>query len=767
MPRNLSIVLLILLAAITGWFVTALSDVRFDYDFEKFLAADDPETQFFYKYREMFDSDNDFLLVGLSNEAGIFQQDFLSQVARLTDSLKTIRYVQMVNSPTNAQQLIFDPLLGTPIQRPWLRYNHPENYSRDSARIYQQPELNGTLFSPNGKAVCIFVKTDNYISKAAADALSTDIDRVMSGFDFEEVHITGRATAQAYYVNLLQREFILFISIALVLITIFLTIAFRSFWGVWVPLLVVLLAVIWTVGLLARLDHPLGIMLNVLPVIVFVVGISDVVHLVTRYFEELRNDQPKLKALITSFKEVGMATFLTSVTTGIGFLTLLTSNVEPIREFGVYTAMGIFLAFILAYTLLPAVLVLSRRPAAVDHSTNRTFWDVRLRRLFRYVMNHRKSILLGSLLVFGLSFWGSLQIESNNYLLEDLRDSDPLKQQFFFMEEHFGGVRPFEMSVEVVHPEKTVYDLEVLREIEQMSTYLDTAYHVGAQISVIHVVKSLNQAAHNGRINYYKLPDTEAQMQQLLPRLKTAEKTGMQQAIVNENARHTRIAGRIADDGSNVIAVKDEALHAFANNTLQPEYIRYRLTGTPMLIDLNNEALSTNMIYGLLIAFGVIALIMGLLFRSLKMVILTLIPNMLPVLMIAGIMGWAGIPLKVSTSIIFTIAFGIAVDDTIHFMSKLKLELLKGRSMIYAIKRTFLSTGKAIVVTSIILCGGFITLIGSGFLGTYYIGLLISMMLLFAVLADLVLLPALLVFFYPEYVQVKFAGKRKGNELTV
>jgi len=181
---------------------------------------------------------------------------------------------------------------------------------------------------------------------------------------------------------------------------------------------------------------------------------------------------------------------------------------------------------------------------------------------------------------------------------------------------------------------------------------------------------------------------------------------------------------------------------------IDPDLLQYKITGTSQLIDLNNSYLSKSMIFGLLIAFGVIALIMGILFRSVRIIIIALIPNMLPLLMIGALMGFTGIPLKVSTSIIFTIAFGIAVDDTIHFMSKLKLELAKGKSMLYALKRTYLSTGKAIIVTSIILCGGFVTLIFSGFLGTFYIGVLISLTLLFAVVADLTILPVMLIFFY-------------------
>lgn len=748
MARKLAIATLLLLVAASVYFITGLGDMRFDYDFEKFFPQDDPETQFFLDYRETFGSDNDFVLVGLYNETGIFQEPFLRKVNRLTDSLKTVRYVTDVQSPTNVQQLRFDPLFGTPIQRPYLRYDQPNFYQKDSLRIYQQPELLGTLFAADGKAVCLFIKTENYISKTAADTLSMDLDRVMSSFVFDEVHVAGRAPGQAYYVELLQNEFILFISLSILLIATFLVVAFRSFWGVWVPLIVVLMAVIWTVGLLARTGHPLGIMLNVLPVIVFVVGVSDVVHLVTRYFEELRKQKPKMLALKTAFREVGLATFLTSLTTGIGFLTLLTSGIEPINEFGVYTAIGIFLAFLLAFSLLPAVLTLSKIPKAVDHPTNRLFWEARLRRLLRFVLRKKEAVLVGSLVVFAVSIGGALMMQSNNFLLEDLRESDPLKQNFRFLERHFGGVRPFEMHLTVSDEDKTIWDFEVLRELETLSHYLDTTYGVGAQISVLTVIKNLNQAEHNGRISHYKLPENERSLKKLLKKVEAADRSGLLRAVASEDGRYARIGGRIADMGNIAVTKKDEALADFFEASIDTSLLKYKLTGTSVLIDLNNEALSTNMVFGLLIAFGVIALIMGILFKSLRMVLLTLIPNMLPLVMIAGIMGYAGIPLKVSTSIIFTIAFGIAVDDTIHFMSKLKLELMKGKSMVYAIKRTFLSTGKAIVVTSIILCAGFILLIFSNFLGTYYIGLLISMMLLFAVLSDLLLLPVLLIFFH-------------------
>jgi uncharacterized protein len=756
MPRKIAVLVLFLLAHTTAYFVAGFSKLYFDYDFEKFFPQDDPETQYFNEYRKTFDSDNDFVLVALLNEKGIFQEEFLNKVATLTDSLKNARYVTLVSSPTNIKQLTFDPIFGAPLEKPWLRYKNPDTYNTDSLRIYRQPELNGTFFSPKGKAICILLKTENYIGKTQCDELSADLDRILAQFTFDEVHVAGRSTGQAYYVKLLEREFIIFVSISMVLIVLFLIIAFRSAWGVWVPLLVVMMAVVWTVGVLARLDKPLGIMLNILPVIIFVVGVSDVVHLITRYFEELRQQKPKMLALKVAFKEVGMATFLTSLTTGIGFLTLLTANIRPIVEFGTYTAIGVLLAFVLAFTLLPAVLILAPVPKAVNHPANLVFWNRHLRNYFRFTLANRTAILVAGGAVLAVSLIGVSMVRSDNFLLEDLRESDPLKQQFYFLEEHFGGVRPFEMAVDVVDPHKTVWNLKVLEELEEVSDYLEKDYGVGSQMSVVNIIKSLNQAQHNGNITYYRLPDNEDELQFLQTKLERVQKTGVLKAFVTEDGKKVRFSGRIADSGNVAVTALNHQLDSFMVARIDPELLQYKITGTSQLIDLNNSYLSKSMIYGLLIAFGVIALIMGILFRSTRIIIIALIPNILPLLMIGALMGFANIPLKVSTSIIFTIAFGIAVDDTIHFMSKLKLELAKGKSMLYALKRTYLSTGKAIIVTSIILCGGFITLIFSGFLGTFYIGVLISLTLLFAVVADLTILPVMLIFFYGN-------RRNKGN----
>lgn len=219
-------------------------------------------------------------------------------------------------------------------------------------------------------------------------------------------------------------------------------------------------------------------------------------------------------------------------------------------------------------------------------------------------------------------------------------------------------------------------------------------------------------------------------------------KKGKFKNIITSDGLRARITGRMKDVGS----LKTEILNQKFNATIQSDLIDYRLTGSPGLIDKNNSLLSVNMLEGLLIAFVAIALLMGLLYKSFRMVLVAIIPNILPLLIIGACIGFSGIGLKISTSIVFTIAFGIAVDDTIHFMSKLKIELGKGKSLLYAMKRTFISTGKAIIITSFILVAGFGVLMISMFNGTFYIGILISITLFIAVLSDLLLIPVLLIY---------------------
>lgn len=745
--RRIARRVLIALVILSGLNIWLAANLGFDYDFENFFPQNDPDTDFFKEFRSHFESDNDFLIVGLHNDEGVFDPAFLEKADSLARVIDKVLHIDTVISPTRMKVTTRDPLMGMVFERPLLRIDNPEGLKKDSARIWQEGFMLGNLFSENGKALAFQIKHKNYLSKQACDTLSMAMQEVVLNAGFDNAHVIGRAIGQGYYVDVMKRELMIFVSLGIWLITLFLWISFRSFWGIWVPITVVLLSVVWILGFMKITGKEIDLMLIVLPTIIFVVGMSDVVHVLTKYYDELRAGRPKYEALKVSFKEIGLATFLTSLTTSIGFLTLLTSSIRPISEFGVYTAAGVFIAFLLAYTLLPAVLILSKAPAVSGERLKKVFWTRQLHRSLAFTIRNRKRILAVSVAVIAICLYGMSRIEVNNFILEDLREGDKLKKEFVYFEENFSGARPFEMAI-LLNDSARIFDREVLVAIDSIDGFLEREYGVGSLFSPARFVKLGYKQLNGGSNRFYKIPGSQAEIDRMAEMAERFDRDSLMSLYIAPEEGIARVSGKVGDYGAQHFYAKNDALEAFVNEHLPDKPFDIRVTGTANLIDLNNKTLAVDMTAGLLIAFLVVALIVGIMFKRLKMVIICLIPNFLPLLMIAGFMGFNGIDLKVSTSIIFTIAFGIAVDDTIHFMTKLRLELAKGRSMLYALKRTYITTGKAIIVTSIILCGGFLTLILSNFLGTFYIGLLISMTLLFAVLADLFLLPVLIMLFY-------------------
>jgi hypothetical protein len=367
--------------------------------------------------------------------------------------------------------------------------------------------------------------------------------------------------------------------------------------------------------------------------------------------------------------------------------------------------------------------------------------------MFIWLMHNRKSIVIVTLIISAVSIWGISKIEVNNYILEDLKTEDPLKQEFDFFGKKFSGARPFELAIELKEGVEPL-DQEVLFQLDKLEKYLVNEYGVGNIFSACGMVKNAHRTWMGGNEEYNSIPQDTVLLSQLNRLLDRPQLKELKSALISEERGLLRVTGKIDDLGSKIFKEKDAALYRWFEKEMPDAKFDIHVTGTAFLIDLNNKTLSSDMMSGLFIAFLLISLIAGLMFRSLIIIPIALIPNILPLIMIGGIMGLMGMDMKVSTSIIFTIAFGIAVDDTIHFLTNLRLQLRQGKSMIYALKRTYISTGKAIILTTLILCGGFLTLVVSDFLSTFYLGLLISLTLFFAVLADLLILPLLLLWFY-------------------
>lgn len=731
--------------AITSWLGYRVLDVRFDYDFEKFFP-DDEETAFFMDFREKFRSENDFLLIAIERKKGIFDKQFLQEVDSLTHRLEKIRNVEAVLSITNQSEVFVYPT-GMTSERPYFDPDHFDPV-QDSLRLFKNQELVNTLVSEHGGSLCIFLKHTDYLSKKKSDQLVVDVNKVMDDFSFEKVRIGGRTLQQKYYIDKMMVEMILFMGLSATMIIIFLAFAFRSLWGVLIPQVVIVSSMIWVVGGMGIFDTPINIILTVLPTIMFVVSMSDVIHLSSRYLDALRVNPNVYEAIKTAVREVGLATLLTSVTTAIGFFSLYFVRIGPIQSFGIVMGCGVLIAFVLTFLMLPIMFSFFPGPAYVRKKQKEHAWKPFLQRMFVLIMHHRKWIFILTGVITVVSLGGAMMIKTDNYLLDDMRASESLKQDFNFLDKEYGGVRPFELVITCKDTNLNVWSPEVLTELDAVETYLRDEYGVNIKSSLVLALKVANRSSHSGKAEYFALPESNKKIRSFRRNLRMVEQGDFLKSIVDSTEQITHISGNLPDIGNVAVTAKNKKLMPFLRKHDLGGKIEYALTGTSHLVDKNLEYLAVSLIKGLVVSILIVALIIGLIYRSFVILLITMVVNLVPLLFIAGVMGYFGIELKTSSAIIYTIAFGIAVDDTIHFLGKFKYELMKGKGRLYALKRSYLTTGKAMILTTLILCAGFLMLVFSSFLGTFYLGLLMCITLLVALVADITLLPVLLLVFY-------------------
>lgn len=739
-------ILTVIIAAVTIFLCIGLFKLRFDYDFEKFYPKEDSDTAFFEEYRKKFNSDNDYLLIAIERKAGIFDEQFLKQVDKFSKDLETAPYVEMVAGITNQDHFYLLPG-GMYSKQPIIHFDSLQ-LEQDSIRLFNAPEYVNTMVAKNGTSICLFVKHQDYLSKAKCDELIRGIEKVKGNYNFENVRLAGRAIGQAFYIEKMNFELILFAALSGLLTAIFLFFTFRNIWGVAIPMIILASTVFWTMGIMGWDGTPINILLTTLPTVLFIVSISDVVHLVSRYLDAQRAGQTSDDAIKVSLKEVGFATFLTSITTTIGFFCLLFVNLQPIQSFGFNLGFGVMIAFILAVLMLPVLVHYFPAKVRPKDAENNVKWVKFMSNLWIFVFKHKKSIVIGTLLICVISTYGVMQIKANNYFMDDMKKTEPLKMDFNYFDEHYGGIRPFEMAVILKDTSASFWDPEVLDLMDKVEAFLEEDYQVEIKQSLVQMLKVANKASYAGQPEYYVLPESPSKIKQFKRLLTSGPSKEIIRSVMDSTGTVTRISGGIGDIGNVEASKRTERLNTFLSTLDNPNLLEFKITGSSYLMDKNMNYLATSLTKGIISSILLVGLIMGLVFRSVRMAILSVIPNMIPILMVAAVMGYCGIPLRTSTAIIFTIAFGIAVDDTIHLLGKFKHQLDEGKSKLYALKRAYMVTGKAMIITTIILCSGFLLLMFSSFQGTFFLGLLLCLTLLFAIIFDLLLVPILIVYFY-------------------
>lgn len=709
---------------------------QFNYDFEQFFPQDNEDLEFYQQYRKDFENDNDYLLIALENPNGpLLKADFLEKSLEVQQQIEALNQVDTVLSILTLRQ----PIIGVFGVR-WQKILEWDEAGEVKTFEDDLENYSSNLISKDGKALLLWIKNSQNISKEDGDLLYQDITKVLEEHQITPKAVAGKIQAQGDFINLMQQEFGMFFSFSLLLIIAMLWLIFRAFWAVWIPLLILILGTLWSFASMLYFGKPLDVMSTMQPTIFLIVGLSALIHFITHFISKINAGVPKDQAIQQVFSELLMPVWLTIITTSLGFISLYFTSIPALKSFGLSTGIGIILMFLAVILISPGLLYLisiKQRKKALQ------FISISfLQSCLGFLISNRKLVLVSFTIISLSGLYLGSKNEINGYLLDNLPQNHPILLDFQYFDEQFGGSNPLELFLETGGEGSSLLDYEVLQEIYKIEIKLSELTGSSHFASPLTLVKSLNQAQNQGNPKAFSLP-TPGQYKRLEKYLsRDLGELGIK--VISKNREMGRISSRAPDLGTLKMSQIRKDLNDFVSQEINQDLIQVRWTGTAFLIDKGHESVTYQMAKGLGFAFLVVGIIAGILFKSWRISFILLIPNVIPLIWMLGLMYLLGIEFKLTTAILFTVAFGIAVDDSIHFMTRLRFELGKGSSLVYSIKRTFLETGRAIILTSLILVLGFGLLIFSQFGVTHYTGLLIAAALIFALLADLFLLPLLL-----------------------
>ncbi len=739
----------IIIVLITLLCLIPLRSLRFDFNIEKLFPAGDPELSFFQEFQQQFNSqiDDEFIFIGLRNEKGIFQKDFLTRTDSLTQYISRQPHILKVYSLVTAHQFYF---IGNEVNaRPLIHSYDSSKYYQDSIDLFGAKEFRNLLISKDGRSIAIAAFNERFLSNKQKDSILDGLNNRIKDLGFDESHITAKIRVERIYEKEIEKNLKKYLLLSLGLICLALYILFRSLQTILLPLLIIVVSIMWTMALMALTGHSLDIISSLMPPILATICMSDVIHISTHYIEQLRKGLPKKQALDKAYREIGLATFYTCVTIAIGFVTLGITNIIPIRNFGFFAAIGILIGFLITLFSLYAFYLFGPLPKLATKKHADEKWEKLLAACFKWILKKKWTVFFVVTIATAISVFYITRIKIDSSLLQEIPKGNPMLDDYHFMEKDFSGTRPFEMSLVMKDSQDHFLEPDKLKEVEKIENFLHDSCGIGYIISPTSLFKGANKAFMGGGNNEFRLPDSSAAIQRYYEGIMQTEYADELQHYLTPDTRSCRISGR----QPNLSVKQFEPLQKkienyFVVNKNLP--FNHRLTGSAILLDKVTYSVTSNLLTGIFFDALIICIIALLLLRRWTILFIILIPNVLPLIFMAGMMGMMGIDLKADTSVIFAIALGLTVDDSIHFLSRLKLELARGLSLPYAIKRTYLSTGKAIVITAFVLLSGFLTLLSSSFGGTFYIGLLVSLCLFTAMLLELTVTPLLILFFFRQ-----------------
>ena len=758
------LLILILLGLVTAFMGYRSQFVTMSYQMAQMLPKSDTTYVEYEQFKSKFGKDGSMVVVGVSDK-NIFKLTNFNAWYDLTYQIKAIKVDFVKNKKDTIVNGITEALSIANLYT--LKKDTAENRFNFEQIVKKKPKTqaeldsligalknlpfyDGYLFIDSSFTTLIAITIDtNVLNSKYRDDLFKQITTNVLAFEIKtgiKAHKSGLPFIRANSTTKMKDEIQLFILLSVLITAFILYLFFRSFKAMLYSMLVVCVGVVWSLGIQSLFGYHITILTGLIPPLIIVIGIPNCIFLLNKYHSEYKNHGNQIKALSRVIQKIGTAIFLTNTTTALGFATFIFTKSSILVEFGILASISIILVFFLSLLIIPIVFSFLTPPKKrhIKHLENKKMTKIILviEHLVKY---HRKAIYVFTILIVSISIYGISLITTTGNIIDDLPKHDPIVEDLMFFESHFNGVMPFEVIIDT-KTKNGVFanNAKVLYKIQKLQKEFATYKEFSKPLSLTEAIKFSYQAYKKGNPKFYILPPA-TELKKLKKYVQNDNRKNKFSAFIDDENQVTRVSFQMADIGTKEMDVLLSEIRPKIDAIFPPAEYKVTLTGTSVAFLKGTHYLVENLITSLLLAIILIATLMSILFSSFRMVLVSLTPNLIPLITTAGLMGFFGVPIKPSTILIFSIAFGIAVDDTIHFLAKYKQELKHHKwnikESVYIALR---ETGPSMIYTSIILFFGFGVFTVSNFGGTIALGFLVSVTLLVAIFADLLILPSLL-----------------------
>jgi predicted RND superfamily exporter protein len=726
------------------------SKVRITFNGGKVLPVTDSAYIRYIEFKKIFGQDASTMVIGFKSPR-IFDKDVFNDWNEVGNYIQQIKGVKAVISVANLYNLEKDTAAHRFVLKPLVTHPLTTNQAADSIKqqILSLPFYRGLILSEDGQSTLMAVTFDDKIINTSKRVPIID-SALKEGGQFGQkhniqVHYSGLPLIRTVAGDLMKREFSLFLGLSLLITTFILLIVFRSASPVIFPVIVVLLGVTWGLGILVLMHYEITILTGIVPALVVIIGVPNSIFILNKYYHEFGITGDKLQALHTVIEKVGITTFIANVTTAIGFGVLFFTNSELLSQFGLVASLSIMVVFVLSLVLIPIFFSYLPDPGKkLTGIKDRKIMQTVLLKLDHLVHNYRKAIYTVTIVMVVICFYGQLKINVNSFVVDDLPKTSNTLSDLQFFENNFKGVLPLEISIDTKR-KNGIMNQGVISKVEKMETMISAYPEFSRSLSLIQALKFSTQAFYGGKSSFYRLPEGFEQAFILGYASKSGKNTNILRNYIDSNRQFTRVSFQMIDVGSRKMNEVIANLQPRIDSIFNPKKYHVELTGSSIIFIKGANYMVKNLYQSLALAISLIAGVMWILFRGIKMIAISLLPNLIPLVITAGIMGFFGIPLKPSTILIFSIAMGISSDQTIYFITRYRQELKStSKSISRIVSDTIRETGISMIYIAIVLFFGFGIFSFSTFGSVSALGILLSVTLLVAMISNLTLLPAFL-----------------------